>query len=128
MEQKKSRTQTTTKTTTAKAKAPAKVKEKREREYLTAVTICGGIITLVDLDGNIAYYRQRGIKRFTDQQRQLLIANGFLQKNWEQFKELPSYITISFEDPEIMGKARATYPDIDDLVKILNGRANKHSK
>jgi hypothetical protein len=99
-----------------------KVKETHEREYLTAVSICSGIITLIDMNGNICYYRQRGIKKFTDQERQVLISSGFLQKNWEQFKELPSYISISFEDPEIMGKARATYPRMDDIIKALSKR------
>jgi hypothetical protein len=133
MEQKKTKTQqSTVKPSQAKAVKQAQVKaaapkEKKEREYLTAITICGGIITLIDMNGNICYYRQRGIKRFTDQQRQLLIANGFLQKNWEQFKELPGHISISFEDPEIMGRARATYPNIDELVKVLNCRTKKPS-
>lgn len=99
---------------------------KREREYLTAITICGGIITLIDCTGNIAYYRQRGITKFTEQQRRVLISAGLLQRNWEQFKELPSYITISFEDPELMGKARATYPNPEDIVKALQcGRVAK---
>ena len=90
---------------------------KKERQYLTAVTICGGIITLIDYNGNICYYRQRGINKFTDKQRQLLINAGMLQRNWEQYKELPSHISISYEDPETMG--RATYPNPEEVAKAL---------
>lgn len=92
---------------------------KKERQYLTAITICGGIITLLDYNGQVCYYRQRGINKFSDKQRQLLISAGLLQRNWEQFKELPSHISISYEDPEIMGRARATYPNPEEIVRAL---------
>lgn len=92
---------------------------RKEREYLTAVTIVGGIITLIDINGSIQYYRQRGIKKLTDKQRQMLISIGLLQRDWERFKELPSHISISFEDPSIMGKARATYPNPEEIIKVL---------
>lgn len=102
-------------------KQTSQTKEKKEREYLTAITICSGIITLIDYNGNICYYRQRGIGKFTDKQRQILIGAGLLQRNWEQYKELPRHISISFEDPEIMGRARATYPNPEEIVKALRG-------
>lgn len=95
-------------------------KQKVERQYLTAVTIVGGIITLIDINGNIAYYRQRGIQKLTDSQRQKLIYLGLLQRNWNTFKELPSYISISFEDPSIMGRARASYPNPEDILKAFD--------
>jgi hypothetical protein len=92
---------------------------KQERQYLTAVTICAGIITLINQDGSIGYYRQRGISRLSDQQRHILISNGLLHRNWEGFKELPSNISISYEDPELMGRARASYPNPEEIVKAL---------
>lgn len=92
---------------------------KKERQYLTAVSIVGGIITLIDYNGNIRYFRQRGIKKLTDSQRQKLIYLGLLQKNWETFAELPSHISISFEDPEVMGRARASYPNPDEILKAF---------
>lgn len=100
---------------------------KREREYLTAITIVGGIITLIDNNGSIQYFRQRGIKKIPDKQRQILISIGLLQRDWERYKELPSNISISFEDPSIMGRARATYPNPDEIIKALQD-ANKLSK
>lgn len=96
---------------------------RQERQYLTAISIVSGIITLIDYNGNICNYRQRGIGKFTEKQRQVLISAGLLQRNWEQFKELPSYITISFEDPEIMGKARATYPNPEEILKAIQSAA-----
>lgn len=92
----------------------------KERQYFTAVAIMGGIITLLDYTGNIRYYRQRGIQKLTDEQRKKLIYLGFLQKNWETFKELPSHISISFEDPEIMGRARASYPNPEEILKAFD--------
>ena len=92
---------------------------KKEREYLTAITVVSGIITLIDSNGIIQYYRQRGIKKLTDKQRQMLISIGLLQRDWEKFKELPSHISISFEDPSIMGRARATYPNPEEILKVL---------
>lgn len=96
---------------------------RQERQYLTAISIVSGIITLIDYNGNICTYRQRGIGKFTEKQRQVLISAGLLQRNWEQFKELPSYITISFEDPEIMGRARATYPNPEEILKAIQSAA-----
>lgn len=92
----------------------------KERQYLTAVTICAGIITLIDYNGNIVYYRQRGIKKYSELDRMRLISAGFLQRNWETFEELPKHISISFESPEIMGRACATYPS--NLINILGKR------
>lgn len=98
---------------------------KKERIYLTAVSICGGIITLIDYNGNIVYFRQRGINKFNDKQRKLLISAGLLQRNWEQYKELPSHISISFEDPEIMGRARVTYPNPELILEELKKMQSK---
>ena len=100
---------------------------KKEREYLTAITIVGGIITLIDNNGSVQYYRQRGIKRLTDKQRHILINIGLLQRDWERYKELPSHISISFEDPSIMGRARATYPNPEEIIKALQ-ESNKVKK
>ena len=101
---------------------------KQERQYLTAITICGGIITLIDYDGNLCYYRQRGIHKFNEQQRRILISTGLLHKDWANYKELPNYISISFEDPGIMGKARASYPNPEQIMEDLAKAAGKTNK
>ena len=36
---------------------------RKQREYLTAIEITGGIITLIEPDGTIGRYRQRGMQR-----------------------------------------------------------------
>lgn len=100
----------------------------QERQYLTAVSIVAGIITLIDYTGNIQYYRQRGIKRFSDKQRQVLISSGLLVQNWEKYKELPSNISISFEDPEVMGRAQASYPSPEKITKQLQELSKTTSK
>lgn len=96
----------------------AKVKVRRlkvantssNREYLTAISIDAGIITLIEPEGSIGYYRQRGIGRLKDFEIRQLISMGMLNPNWAKLKELPRNWSIEFEDEEIMGKARATFP------------------
>lgn len=83
---------------------------KAQREYITAVSIERGIITLIEPNGTIGLYRQRGIQRLDERFELQLIAMGLLDSRWRQFKELPKNWSISFEDEEIMGKARATFP------------------
>jgi len=97
-------------------------KSKKERVYLTAVTIECGIITLINEDGEIAHYRQRGIQRIDAKKRQLLIGYGFLHRNWNSVPELPSNYSICFEDEFIQGKARASYPNPDKLLEALTGK------
>lgn len=101
------------KASSAKKDAAKKVEAKKKsptRRNLTAVTIVAGIITLIDENGIMCYYRQRGITNIPPQIKLYLINAGFLHRNWNNFKELPSNISIKYEDEEILGKARATFP------------------
>lgn len=82
----------------------------KQREYITAISIDKGIITLIEPDGTINCYRQRGMNTIPVNQLRHLISKGLLNPNWKSVKELPKHYSIAFEDEEIMGKARATYP------------------
>lgn len=92
---------------------------KQERLYLTAVTVTAGVILLIDTDGTLKKYRQRGIQKFTEKQLKVLISAGLLVPEWSKYPELPAHISISFEDPEIMGRAQATYPNPEKIAKQL---------
>lgn len=92
--------------------------QKKQRIYLTAISIDMGIITLIGENGTIENYRQRGIGAIPANVRALLISKKLLHPRWDTAKELPRHYSIVFEDEEIMGKARATYPD---PAKLLNG-------
>ena len=92
---------------------------KREREYLTAISIDNGIITLIESDGKISCYRQRGIQNLNDAQRNWLIKLNVLDKDWKQYQELPRHYSIYFEDEEIMGKAKASFPNSDKVNQFL---------
>lgn len=81
-----------------------------EREYITAISIEAGIITLIEPDGNIGVYRQRGISSMDPNLRMRNIQARLLNPHWAEVKELPRNWSIEFEDEEIMGKARATFP------------------
>lgn len=91
-----------------------------ERLYLTAISIEAGIITLIDNNGNVVQYRQRGLNKFNENQIKKLIQYGLLNMDWKEYKELPKNISIEFEEPSIMGKAQATYPSISKIVKMLS--------
>ena len=98
-------TKTTSKQNTSKQPA----NKKTSREYLTAITIVGGIITLIEPDGSIGYYRQRGMTRANQVDLENLTKRGIIQSNWRNFKELPPHYSIAYEDTEIMGRAVATF-------------------
>lgn len=85
-------------------------KKAEQREYLTAISIENGIITLIEPYGNIGYYRQRGIQALGAMRIAEEVVSGRLDANWDKVPELPRNWTIFFEDEEIMGKARASYP------------------
>ena len=90
-----------------------------EREYLTAVSIQKGIILLIDPNGMLRKYRQRGIGTLSRKELYFAIYNGLLIEDWESFPELPYNYSISFEDPEIMGRALATF------CMVLDNRKRK---
>lgn len=81
-----------------------------EKQYLTALSIEAGIITLIDADGDIKKYRQRGITGLTEEFKLLLIRIGFLNRSWYAFEEIPANIVIFYEDEEILGRASVKYP------------------
>lgn len=83
---------------------------KSEREYIIAISIDSGIITLIEPNGSISNYRQRGIQRLPKSIIATEIKAGNLNPLWEKIPELPRNYSIEFEDPEIMGRALATYP------------------
>lgn len=83
---------------------------KVNREYVTAISISRGIITLIEPDGTIAEYRQRGITRLSPQMIYVAIVMGALDSNWAAYRELPKHYSISFEDEDIMGRASASFP------------------
>lgn len=98
-----------------------------EREYLTAVSINAGIITLIEPNGNIGYYRQRNIQNLGVQKRACLVKIGALNKDWAKYKELPRNYSISYEEPEIQGRALASFTDkyADAAIKYARSRGLK---
>lgn len=95
----------------------------QEREYLTAISIDAGIITLIQPNGQIGYYRQRGIQTLSNQAKQAQISSGKLNQMWENIPELPRNWSISFEDTEIMGRALATFPEVSRLSTLARNKA-----
>ena len=82
---------------------------RKQREYLTAIDITGGIITLIEPDGTIGRYRQRGMQRAGAAKINQLVQAGIINPNWHMFKELPKNYSISFEDEDVQGRAYATF-------------------
>lgn len=80
-----------------------------EKQYTTVISIVGGIITLIEPDGKIGYYRQRGMNRVDERLMIQLVSRGSINYRWKTYKELPKNYSISYEDPDIMGRAVATF-------------------
>ena len=74
------------------------------------------------------FYRQRGISKFSNRQLKVLIGSGLLDERWRMFEEIPKNINIYYEDPEVKGKARTRYPDLDKIANKLNILANLDKK
>ena len=81
----------------------------KERKYLTAVMISGGIIQLIEPDGSIGYYAQRGIHKLSKADMCYAIETRMVDPRAFNLKELPKNYSISFECPEVQGKAVATF-------------------
>lgn len=80
-----------------------------EREFVTVINIEKGIIMLVESNGSLSSYRQRGINNLNINEINQEINSGRLAKDWNNYNELPINYSISFEDPEVCGRAVATY-------------------
>lgn len=74
-----------------------------------AISIVNGIIMLIETDGQLSYYRQRGISTLSDSEIANEIKCGRLDGRWKDVQELPRNYSIYYEDEEIMGRATATY-------------------
>lgn len=88
------------------------------RYNLIATYIDRGVIGLILPDGNIANYRQRGIGRLSERAKSQLISMNLLRSDWMNYNELPGNFSIFFEDEEVMGKAKATFPNLNQWLKI----------
>jgi len=80
-----------------------------DREYIMAVSIRNGLILLIEPDGQLATYRQRGVQTLSKEEIASEIKKKELAPDWNKYQELPKHYSIYFEDPEIMGRAVATY-------------------
>ena len=91
----------------------------KEKQYFTCIAIVAGIITLIDADGAIREYRQRGIENFDEKLIFVLQNLGMLDPKWRMYEVLPDNIRLCYEDEYLMGKARAFYPKVELIVEQL---------
>jgi hypothetical protein len=80
------------------------------RHYADVINYEKGLITLVQEDGSVGVYTQRGIKELSPLEKSREVKAGRLDPNFMNFRELPGNYTLVFEAPEITGKCTATYP------------------
>ena len=71
---------------------------------LTVVAIVGGIISVILPDGNIGQYRQTGITELSKVNQERAIREGQLDRRAFMLPEIPKYIKLEYEDPEVMGR------------------------
>ena len=82
---------------------------KNERLYLTAVAIDMGIVQVIMPDGQTGLFAQRGIRKLTPDEATTAIERGLINPSAFGMRELPSNISISFERPDIQGRAIASF-------------------
>ena len=107
---------------TEKKMLELKVDKNGEGHCYTCMGCRSFLTPYIDENGEMCYYRQRGITSMAPQLKLYLVNAGFLHRNWNNFKELPSNISIKYEDEEILGKARATFPvkEAEAILGIKN--------
>lgn len=81
------------------------------RKYIHATVLAidkGIIYALVpSVDGmrlETKFYLQRGVYKLTPEQQNIAMRTGKLAWNFREFEELPSNISLHYEDPEVQGK------------------------
>lgn len=80
-----------------------------KNKVLTAVSIYKGVITLIDENGDIKHYMQRGVEALSMMKKAELGRQNLLDFNSAlAYKDLPKDISVEFEDPS-QGKVYVTY-------------------
>ena len=99
------------------------------RINVIALYVVKGMISLIDTDGEVRVYRQRGIQRLSEVEIAKEIKEGRLNKDWKQYKEVPNNYSVSFECPDIQGRCLVTYRLILDKQKKIKSKNNneKHT-
>ncbi len=82
---------------------------KSEKIRVTAISIEQGVIKLIEPDGSIGTYSQRGIRKLSYNEREMAISRGFITPMVLMLRELPLKYAIEFDEPTIMGKAKASF-------------------
>ena len=85
-----------------------------DRVYVTAVTFDRGLITVVEPNGKMGYYSQRGINKLSKSTLANLVGRGHLRKDILRFTEFPKNYSLVNEDPESLGRIFVTF-NIDRL-------------
>lgn len=80
-----------------------------KNKVLTAVSIYKGVITLIDENGEIKHYMQRGVESLSMMKKAELGRQDLLDFDSAlTYKDLPKDISLEFEDP-CQGKVYVTY-------------------
>lgn len=80
-----------------------------QKQYITAISIQKGIINVIEPNGEIGAYAQKGIKTLSQASLHELIYKGALDPTALILTEIPANYNISFEEPSIMGRASKTF-------------------
>lgn len=68
-----------------------------------AVSVYNGVITIIGDDGELEYYKQRGIDLLSKEELEEAIEEGELVDWINELVELPKNYKLYYEDSEIMG-------------------------
>ena len=76
---------------------------------VTAVAIQKGVIRVIEPNGLLRDYAQRGLSKYSDEMKLKSLREGIITQYTLTLRELPKNYSISFECPEIQGRAYATF-------------------
>ena len=82
---------------------------RKERVYLTAVAVDRGVINVINPNGELGLYAQRGIKKLRPDEATVAIERGLINPIAFSLQELPSNYSIAFESAEHQGRAVASF-------------------
>lgn len=86
-------------------------KGRKESEEIVVVDIIKGIIGLIDPeDWQIHHYRQWGIEKLSEAERNRLIAEDKLARYWMKYPRVPYNYILTWEEPKIQGGSYSAKP------------------
>lgn len=81
----------------------------KDKVRVTGVWYRRGLVCVIESNGEMVVYLQKGINELTEIERHRFINYGVIVSDWKNFKVIPSNHSIITDDISVTGKIYATY-------------------